>query len=82
MPSPIGPLLVMGDVIVVPGVYFPHPEWAFGFDAISDVAIQTRKTMLDRAATDKPKLLGYHWPYPGVGHAERKGAGYEYMPVG
>ncbi len=75
-------LLVMGDVIVVPGVYFPHPEWAFGFDAISDVAIQTRKTMLDRAATDKPKLLGYHWPYPGVGHAERKGAAYEYVPVG
>lgn len=74
-------LLIMGDVIPVPAVYFPHPEWTFGFDAISDLAIQTRKTTLDRAATDKMKLLGYHWVYPGLGHAERKGAAYQYVPV-
>jgi len=75
-------LLIMGDVITVPGVYFPHPEWTFGFDSISDLAIQTRKTILDRAATDKVKMLGYHWVYPGVGYAEKKGTGYQYVAEG
>lgn len=26
-------------------------------------------------------LLGDHWPYPGVGHAERDGAAYHYVPA-
>jgi len=74
-------LIVMGDVITVPGVYFPHPEWKFGFDAISDLAVETRKKTLDRAAADKIKLLGYHWVYPGIGYAERSGAAYRYAPA-
>ena len=48
------------------------------FDAIHDLAIANRKKLLDRAATDKTKLLGFHWPYPGVGHAERKDSAYQY----
>ena len=63
-----------------PVVYFAHPEWKFGFDAIHEQAIESRKMLLDRAATDKTKLLGYHWPYPGLGHAERKGTAYIYVP--
>ena len=34
---------------------------------------------LTPAATDKTKLLGFHWPYPGVGHAERKDSAYQYV---
>ena len=37
------------------------------------VAIENRKKLVDRAATDKIKMLGYHWTYPGLGFAERKG---------
>jgi glyoxylase-like metal-dependent hydrolase (beta-lactamase superfamily II) len=74
-------LIIMGDVITVPGVYFPHPEWTFGFDAISDMAIETRKKTLDRAAADKLKLLGYHWVYPGTGYAERNGSAYRFAPA-
>ena len=37
--------------------------------------------MLDRAATDKMKMLGFHWPYPGVGYAERSNGAYAYVPV-
>jgi glyoxylase-like metal-dependent hydrolase (beta-lactamase superfamily II) len=75
-------LIIMGDVIPAPGVYFPHPEWTFGFDAISDMAIATRKKMLDRAATDKVKMLGFHWKYPGVGYAERKDGAFRYVAEG
>jgi glyoxylase-like metal-dependent hydrolase (beta-lactamase superfamily II) len=72
-------LIIMGDVIPNPAIYFPHPQWHFGFDADGDKAIETRKMMLDRAATDKAKLIGYHWTYPGLGFAERQGTGYRFV---
>ena len=74
-------LILVGDAVLAPWVYFPHPEWTFGFDTNSDIAVNTRKQLLDRATTDKIKLIGYHWPYPGVGYAERKGSGYVYVPA-
>jgi glyoxylase-like metal-dependent hydrolase (beta-lactamase superfamily II) len=57
-------LILVADAVAVPAVFFPHPDWRFGFDAIPDVAIATRKALLDRAATDKVKMLGFHWPFP------------------
>ena len=72
-------LILMADTIASPSVGFPHPDWRFGFDAIPDLAIANRKKMLDRAAADKLKLLGYHWPYPGIGHAEKKDGAYQFV---
>lgn len=69
------------DFIASPVVGFPHPDWRFGFDAIPDLAIANRKKLLDRAANDKVKLLGFHWPYPGIGFAEKKDGAFVYVPV-
>jgi glyoxylase-like metal-dependent hydrolase (beta-lactamase superfamily II) len=74
-------LLIPADAITEPAVYFPHPEWRFAYDMDSNVAVANRKKLLDRAATDKMKMLGFHWPYPGLGFAERKGTAYRYVPV-
>jgi glyoxylase-like metal-dependent hydrolase (beta-lactamase superfamily II) len=60
---------------------FQHPKSLFGYDTIPDLAIKNRARLIERAATDRTKLLGYHWTYPGVGFAERKGDGYRYVPV-
>jgi len=73
-------LIIVADALTVPAVFFPHPEWKFGFDANHDLAIAARKSLLDRAATDKIKLIGYHWPYPGIGYAEKKDSAYQYVP--
>ncbi|MCT7378331.1 MBL fold metallo-hydrolase [Chelativorans salis] len=75
-------LIVVADAIVHPVIYFAHPDWQFAFDAAPDVAAETRRTLLDRAATDKVKLLGFHWDYPGVGFAKRRGNGYTFMAEG
>jgi glyoxylase-like metal-dependent hydrolase (beta-lactamase superfamily II) len=72
-------LIIVADALINASIYFAHPEWKFGFDAIHEVAVATRQRLLDRAATDKVKLLGYHWPYPGVGYAERRGDGYAFV---
>jgi len=81
VPGEGGGLIILGDVFPNPGVYFPHPEWHFGFDADKEQAVATRKAILDRAATEKAKLLGYHWTYPGVGFAERDGTAYKFVPA-
>jgi glyoxylase-like metal-dependent hydrolase (beta-lactamase superfamily II) len=74
-------LLLTGDATTNQIISFEHPEWKFAYDAISDMAIATRKSLLDRLATDKTKLLGYHFAYPGIGFAERKDSAYVYVPA-
>jgi len=74
-------LIIPADAITNPFVFFAHPDWKFGFDADHDTAIANRKKLLDMAATGKKKLLGYHWPYPGLGMAEAKDGAYVYVPV-
>lgn len=75
-------LIITADAVTNDVIFFEHPEWKFGFDAIPDVAVQNRKALLDRAAADKVKLLGYHWTSPGVGFAEKTGSGYRFVPAG
>ncbi|MDP4004777.1 MBL fold metallo-hydrolase [Methylobacterium sp. NEAU K] len=51
-------LIVVGDVVTTPSIFFPHPAWTFGFDADNEHAIASRKRLLDRAASEHAKLLG------------------------
>lgn len=74
-------LIITADAITNPLVFFPHPDWKFAFDADHDTAIANRKKLLDMAAASKKKLLGYHWPYPGIGMAEAKDGAYVYVPA-
>jgi glyoxylase-like metal-dependent hydrolase (beta-lactamase superfamily II) len=73
-----GGLIIVGDAIGTP-IWFAHPEWRMGFDAIHDMAVATRRRILERAAAEKVKMLGFHWPYPGVGFAEAKDGAYTYV---
>lgn len=75
-------LLITADVAVNEVVSFEHPDWRFGFDTLPDRAIATRQRLLDRAASERIKLLGYHWAYPGLGHAERKDGAYRFVAAG
>ena len=74
-------LIITGDAIVTPKVFFAHPEWKFGFDADHPTAVTNRKKLLDMASAGKKKLLGFHWPYPGIGMAEAKDGAYVYVPA-
>jgi glyoxylase-like metal-dependent hydrolase (beta-lactamase superfamily II) len=72
-------LIVVGDVVPHTAVSFAHPEWRFAFDAIPELAVVARRQLFDRAAAAKTKLIGYHWPYPGVGYAERKDGAFRFV---
>ncbi|SCW50858.1 Glyoxylase, beta-lactamase superfamily II [Rhizobium mongolense subsp. loessense] len=74
-------LLITGDACTNDTIFFARPDWHFGFDTDAEVALASRQVLLDRAAAEKLKLLGYHWTYPGVGYAERRGDAYDFVAV-
>lgn len=71
-------LIIAGDSIASEFVSVQRPDWAFGFDAIPELAIATRTVLLDRMATDGHRILGYHFAYPGIGQIERASEGFRY----
>lgn len=68
-------LIVTADAATSEVVGLEHPQWRFGFDTLPELAVQNRIRLVDRAATDRVKLLGYHWAYPGIGFVERHRGG-------
>lgn len=73
-------LLILGDALTHPVISFEHPEWRPEADHEPERAVATRKRLLDRLATERTRVLGYHLPYPGLGFVERRGGGYAYRP--
>jgi glyoxylase-like metal-dependent hydrolase (beta-lactamase superfamily II) len=74
-------LLITADAATNEIASFRHPKSRFGYDTIPDLAISNRARLIERAASERIKLLGYHWTYPGVGFAERDGSGFRYVPI-
>jgi glyoxylase-like metal-dependent hydrolase (beta-lactamase superfamily II) len=72
-------LIVGGDALTHPVVSFAYPDWRPAGDHEPDVAIATRRKLLDRLATDKTRLIGFHLPFPGTGIVERKDGAYRFV---
>ena len=69
-------LIVIGDAVTTPGLFLANPEWYPMFDMDPTQAVASRKALLDRTATDRIQVVGYHFPFPGTGRVERAGTGY------
>lgn len=76
-------LLYAGDALHLTTSSFARPEWSPAFDHMPDVAVATRRRLLDRVAADRILVMAYHFPFPALGHARRPGSGtgYEFVPV-
>ncbi|MBD9506947.1 MBL fold metallo-hydrolase [Ensifer sp. ENS10] len=72
-------LVITGDAVTSNVVFFEHPDWHFGFDMDAELALKNRKALIDRAASERLALLGYHWAHPGIGRAERNGSAYRFV---
>jgi glyoxylase-like metal-dependent hydrolase (beta-lactamase superfamily II) len=74
-------IVVLADALTHPTISFVHPEWMPAADHHDpERAVRTRKTLLDRLATDRSRAIGYHLPFPGTGFVERSGAAYRFVP--
>jgi len=74
-------ILVLGDAATHAHVSFEHPDWEFGRDQDRAAAARARASILDRAATDRIPIAGYHLPFPGIGYVQRAGSGYRFVPA-
>ena len=74
-------LIALGDAMNHAHTNFAHPDWYNSFDTDGDLTVATRKRLLDMAAADRMAVLGYHFPFPGVGHVMRDGDAYRFIPA-
>src|SRR5262249_10508173 len=74
-------ILVQSDVTIIPDLFLRHPDWHIVFDIDPLKAQATRHKFLDMAAAEKAIVVGYHFPFPAVGHVEKDGAGYRLIPI-
>jgi glyoxylase-like metal-dependent hydrolase (beta-lactamase superfamily II) len=74
-------LLAIGDAFAQTWMNFAHPDWYNDIDADPVQTVASRNAILDMAATDGIALVGYHFPFPGVGHVVRDDAAYRFVPA-
>ena len=74
-------IVVLADALTHPTISFAHPEWMPAADHHDpERAVRTRKSLLDRLATDRSRAIGFHLPFPGIGFVERSGGAYRFVP--
>lgn len=76
-----GKLMVMSDTTNHPALFVRNPTWAAVFDMDGAQAAETRRKMLDMAASEKAQVAFYHAPFPATGHIAKDGAGYRLVPA-
>lgn len=74
-------LLISNDLAYVPALSAANPEWQGSFDQDGPLAVQTRRTLLDRVIADKLLVCGAHFPFPGAGQFAMDGTGYAFVPA-
>ena len=71
----------IGDVAHSSVLHFELPHVQFSYDLDRLQAVESRQRLFDRAVTEGLSLIGYHFPFPGVGNIRREGAAYAYVPA-
>lgn len=72
-------VLIGGDALTHSPISFEHPDWPSGSDQDPQKAIETRKKLLDRLASDDMQLVGFHLPDGGIGRVEEKDTAYRFV---
>jgi glyoxylase-like metal-dependent hydrolase (beta-lactamase superfamily II) len=75
-------VVVLSDALTHPIISFTHPDWMPAADHHDPQrAAAVRKTLLDKLATDRQRVIGFHLPFPGIGVVERSGSSYRFVPA-
>jgi glyoxylase-like metal-dependent hydrolase (beta-lactamase superfamily II) len=74
-------LLLTADLAYHPLINIDRP-WRPGPDRDKVAALGARRRIFDRAAADRIPVLGFHYPFPGLGHLLRTDTGYAWVPAG
>ena len=67
-----------GDVAFHDPISYAFPEAESAFDVDPQLAIATRRRLLDRLVDEHMQVIGYHHPWPGLGHVERANGSFRF----
>lgn len=70
---------VTADVAFHHVLSFAHPEAASLYDQDKAEGAATRRHLLGRLADERMAIIGYHLPWPGLGHVARQGEAFRYI---
>ncbi|WP_105403755.1 MULTISPECIES: MBL fold metallo-hydrolase [Neorhizobium] len=73
-------LLLTADLAYHPIVNVDRP-WTPGPDRDKDTALASRGRIFDMAAADRLLVLGFHYPFPGLGRILKTDTAYAWVPV-
>jgi glyoxylase-like metal-dependent hydrolase (beta-lactamase superfamily II) len=73
-------LLGLADAAILP-VQLEHPEWLYTNDLNKEQAADTRKRLCEWAIMKNALVASPHFPFPGLGHINRKAQGYHWQPI-
>ncbi|SMX40645.1 MBL fold metallo-hydrolase [Maliponia aquimaris] len=74
-------LIALGDCMTHAWMSTTRPDWVGSSDMDAEQTVATRRRLLDMAAADRMAVLGYHFPFPGVGHIAREGDAFRFVPA-
>lgn len=73
-------LLLTADLAYHPVVNIDRP-WLPGPDRDKEAALSSRRRIFDMAAADRIPVLGFHFPFPGLGRMLKTDGGYAWIPA-
>ena len=76
-----GGFMALGDVVHVSAIQVSHPNAGMIYDLDKDLAVKSRKRILDMAASERLAIAGAHVNAPGFGHIVRKGTTFAFEPA-
>jgi glyoxylase-like metal-dependent hydrolase (beta-lactamase superfamily II) len=74
-------LVFCGDLVHVEAVQFDDPSICIKFDTDSEKAAEQRKQTFASAASNRYMLAFAHVSFPGVGHVQKEGDHYRWIPL-
>jgi glyoxylase-like metal-dependent hydrolase (beta-lactamase superfamily II) len=77
-----GGFMAFGDVVHLSAIQISHPQTALTYDLDKNRAIESRKRILDMAASEHLAVAGAHVNAPGFGYVVRKGSSFAFEPAG
>lgn len=73
-------VIIWGDIVHMPHLQFTAPQAGTILDIDRELALATRRRILDMAAAEGLRVAGIHLDFPAFGHVERRGDGYAFVP--
>ena len=70
----------IADVVHSP-ILVRYPEYGIKYDNDFDLAVKTRKAVLEEAYLQRQLLLTMHMPWPGLGYIDKKENRYQWIPL-